>query len=153
MSDLKPEARKRVLRFLGLKSSEEGNLDVFPIALVHKPELDAEPSSNIELICKKCAEEKYGKKKGGFTKDMLRNAAFVKAPFGREHMWVKIKEVTDDCVVGTVDNIPVLAESPRYGEEVRVFFHEIEDVIFKRTRKKKLKGSGKHGGREAHGGA
>jgi phage FluMu protein Com len=27
---LKPEAQRRVLRFLGLKSPEEGNLDVFP---------------------------------------------------------------------------------------------------------------------------
>jgi len=34
--DLKPEAQRRVLRFLGLKSPEEANLDVSPIAIILK---------------------------------------------------------------------------------------------------------------------
>jgi hypothetical protein len=38
LRDLKPEAQRRVLRFLGLKSPEEGNLDVFPIATIPKPD-------------------------------------------------------------------------------------------------------------------
>jgi hypothetical protein len=130
LHDLKPEAQRRVLRFLGLKSPEGGNLDVFPIASISK----LEPEGNIEVICSKCAEERYGRKKGSFTKKTLRDAEFVKALFGREHMWVKVKEVKGDCVVGTVDNIPVLEDSPRYGEEVKVSFYEVEDVLFRRGR-------------------
>jgi hypothetical protein len=38
LRDLKPEAQRRVLRFLGLKSPEDGNLDVFPIATIPKPD-------------------------------------------------------------------------------------------------------------------
>jgi len=125
--DLKPEAQRRVLRFLGLKSPEEANLDVSPIAII----LKTEPEDNLELICDECAEKRYGKDKGGFTKKTLKDAAFVKALFGKEHMWVKVKEVREDCVVGTVDNVPVFPDSPRFGEEVKISFREVEDVILK----------------------
>jgi len=128
LSDLKPEAQRRVLKFLGLKSPEEGNLDVFPIAIIPKPEAE----DNVELICSECAEERYGKRKGSFAKKTLKDAAFVKALFGKEHMWVKVKEVREDCVVGTVDNAPVFPDSPRSGEEVKVSFREVEDVISKK---------------------
>jgi len=37
LSDLTPEAQKRVLAFLGIKTAEEGNLDVYPIATIPKP--------------------------------------------------------------------------------------------------------------------
>jgi hypothetical protein len=47
-------------------------------------------------------------------------------------MWVKVKEVRDDCVVGTVDNIPVFPDSPRFGEEVKVSFREVEDFLSKK---------------------
>lgn len=36
--DLKPEIQKSVLKFLGLKNEEEGNLDTFPLTLIPKPE-------------------------------------------------------------------------------------------------------------------
>jgi len=137
LRDLKPEAQRRVLKFLGLESPEEGNLDVFPIARISKP--DAELASNVELICNKCAEERYGKTKGRFTKDALRDAAFVKALFGREHMWVKVKEVKDHCVVGTIDNIPVFPDSPKYGQEVEVPFSEVENVLSKKEIEKRVK--------------
>jgi hypothetical protein len=126
LRDLKPEAQRRVLRFLGLKSPEEGNLDIFPIATI------PEPDDNVEFICSECAEERYGKKRGSFTKKTLKDAAFIKALFGREHMWVEVKEVRDDCVVGTVVNIPVFPDSPRFGEEVEVSFREVEDVLSKK---------------------
>jgi hypothetical protein len=41
---LKPEAQMRVLKFLGLKSPEDGNLDVFPIATISKSD-DALPEA------------------------------------------------------------------------------------------------------------
>jgi hypothetical protein len=31
LSDLKPEAQKKVLQFLGIKTPQEANLDVFPL--------------------------------------------------------------------------------------------------------------------------
>jgi hypothetical protein len=37
LSDLTPEAQRRVLRFLGFKTPEEGNLDVFPLFTLPKP--------------------------------------------------------------------------------------------------------------------
>jgi hypothetical protein len=36
--DLTPEAQKKVLAFLGIKTSEESNLDVFPLFVLPKPE-------------------------------------------------------------------------------------------------------------------
>jgi len=133
LDDLKPAVRKRLLKFLGLKSAEEGNLDVFPLVVIPKPE----PASNIEFICSECAEKRY-RNKGKFTKEMLKNATHVKKLFGREHMWVKVKEVKDDYVVGTVDNIPVFEDSPRYGEEVKVHFNEVEDAILEERVKRRL---------------
>jgi len=38
LDDLTEEAQKEVLEFLKLKNSEEGNLDVTPIATIPKPE-------------------------------------------------------------------------------------------------------------------
>ena len=35
---LTPEAQAAVLEFLGIKSAAEGNFDVFPIAVIPKPE-------------------------------------------------------------------------------------------------------------------
>jgi len=133
LDDLKPAARKSLLKFLGLKSAEEGNLDVLPLAVIPKPE----PAGNVELICSECAEKRY-KNKGKFTKEELKDATHVKKLFGREHMWVKVKEVRGDCVVGTVDNIPVFENSPRYGEEVKVHFNEVEDALFKERVKRRL---------------
>jgi hypothetical protein len=124
LSDLKPEVQKRVLRFLGLRSAEGGNLDVFPLAVVPKPE----PTSNIEFICEKCAGERYAKK-GSFTKERLKNVTHVKKLFGKEHVWVKVKQLKDNCIVGTVDNVPIFKDSPKFGEEVKVFLDEVEDAL------------------------
>ena len=38
LSDLTPEAQARVLRFLGIKTPEELNLDVFPLFNLPKPD-------------------------------------------------------------------------------------------------------------------
>ncbi len=38
LGDLTPEAQKCVLKFLGLKTAAEGNLDIFPLFTFHKPE-------------------------------------------------------------------------------------------------------------------
>jgi len=34
ISDPKKTAQKRILKFLGLKTAEEGNLDIMPLAIV-----------------------------------------------------------------------------------------------------------------------
>lgn len=94
-----------------------------------------EPSDNIEVICSKCLREKYPYK-GTFTAEALRGATHVKAAFGAEHMWVKVRAVTSEYVVGTVDNIPILSDSPRYGEEVEVPIGEVEDALFEGGRDK-----------------
>ena len=39
LDDLTPKAQKEVLEFLGLKSAEEGNLDVLPVAVIPKAEV------------------------------------------------------------------------------------------------------------------
>jgi hypothetical protein len=38
LSDLTPEAQKKVLRFLRVKIAEEDNLDTFPLFVLPKPE-------------------------------------------------------------------------------------------------------------------
>ena len=38
LSDLTPEAKKKVMRFLGIKAAKELNLDVFPLFSLPKPE-------------------------------------------------------------------------------------------------------------------
>ena len=38
--DLNEEAQKRLLEFLGVKNEEEANLDVFPLFIIHKPEVE-----------------------------------------------------------------------------------------------------------------
>jgi len=40
IDDLKDDVRANVLKFLGLKTAEEGNFDVVPIAVIPKPEAD-----------------------------------------------------------------------------------------------------------------
>jgi len=40
IDDLTEEAREEVLKFLGLKSPEEGNLDIFPVTTIPKPSCD-----------------------------------------------------------------------------------------------------------------
>jgi hypothetical protein len=126
LSDLKPKARNRVLEFLGLNSAEEGNLDVLPLTTIPKPEI--EDANNVEFLCEECGEKRYPDK-GSFTKERLKSATHVKKRFGKEHMWVKIKQLEDDCIVGTVDNVPVFKDSPKFGEKVNVSFHEVEDVL------------------------
>jgi hypothetical protein len=38
LSDLTPEAQKKILQFLKVKAPEEANLDVFPLFVLPKPE-------------------------------------------------------------------------------------------------------------------
>jgi len=38
LSDFNPETQKKILKFLGIKDEKEGNLDVFPLTLIPKPE-------------------------------------------------------------------------------------------------------------------
>jgi hypothetical protein len=38
LSDLTPQAQKRVLRFLKIEVPEEANLDIFPLVVLPKPE-------------------------------------------------------------------------------------------------------------------
>jgi hypothetical protein len=38
LSDLTPQAQKKVLEFLGIKAVEESNLNVFPLFILPKPE-------------------------------------------------------------------------------------------------------------------
>jgi hypothetical protein len=75
LRDLKPEAQRRVLSFLGLKSPEEGNLDVFPIATIPKPD------DNVEFICSECAEERYGKKRGQLHEENVEGRGFCQGAF------------------------------------------------------------------------
>ena len=42
LSDLKPEAQKKVLEFFGVKTAEESNLDVFPLFVLTKTENSGE---------------------------------------------------------------------------------------------------------------
>jgi hypothetical protein len=37
LSDLTPEAQKKVLEFLGIKAAQDSNLDVFPLFVLFKP--------------------------------------------------------------------------------------------------------------------
>jgi len=53
-SDLREEAQKKVLEALGLKSPEEGNLDVIPLFV-----LETEAETETLSRCKVCGEEYY----------------------------------------------------------------------------------------------
>jgi rubrerythrin len=53
LDDLTPEAQKTVLEFLKLKTAQDGNLDIFPIAIIPKPELE----KSIKYRCVVCLSE------------------------------------------------------------------------------------------------
>jgi len=87
----------------------------------------SEPSSNIREICDECVGKAYPKK-GKFTKSDIEKAKYVKKEFNREHMWVKIVEVTELGIRGIVNNDPEREGSPKNGTAVFVTFAEIEDT-------------------------
>ncbi|MDH5375803.1 MAG: DUF2314 domain-containing protein [Candidatus Bathyarchaeota archaeon] len=82
---------------------------------------------NAIMPCGDCSEKKYPKK-GKFTREDLKDCSHVKKEFHGEHIWVRITEVLDDGVKGTIDNDPVFETTPDYGTEVFVKYSEIEDV-------------------------
>jgi hypothetical protein len=86
------------------------------------------PSSaeNVVFICKDCAQKLYPK---GRKKADMQFAEYVKKLLGREHIWVRITRVDDNGVAGTVDNMTVFEETPKFGTEVFVKYEEIEDVM------------------------
>lgn len=86
-----------------------------------------EPRSNIEYFCSDCIKEKYPRA-GTFTPDEVKASSHVKANFDGEHMWLVVGKVTDQGVVGTVDNDPTRSGSPPYGTEVFIAFGKIEDI-------------------------
>lgn len=41
LTDFKPEIQKKIMRFLGIKTAQELNLDTFPIFVLPKPEINS----------------------------------------------------------------------------------------------------------------
>jgi uncharacterized protein YegJ (DUF2314 family) len=90
----------------------------------------SEDNDNIIVICGECSAGQYPAK-GKYTKNMLKYAQFVKAQFGEgpvEHIWICIKELEDNEVIGTIANIPLLLNIPKFGTEIRIKYSEIEDA-------------------------
>ena len=86
-----------------------------------------EPRENIIYTCSDCSKTMYPRA-GTFTLDEISHSNHVKANFGREHMWVKVDEITHLGVKGTVANQPERPSSPPYGAEVIIEFEHIEDI-------------------------
>jgi len=63
-----------------------------------------------------------------FTRADLNGKTHVKKEFYGEHIWIRIVEVIEKAVRGTIDNQPVFWSTPEYGAEVFVKYEEIEDV-------------------------
>lgn len=45
--DLNEDSKKEFLKAIGMETSDEGNYDIFPIAIVPKPEIDDEKIMDI----------------------------------------------------------------------------------------------------------
>ncbi len=93
-------------------------------------------NKNIKIICKDCNKKLYPNA-GQFTEEQLHKAKMVKAEFSEEgkmseHMWVLVKEVTNDNgslnVKGTLYNEPCELTNIDYGDEVLVSASKIEDT-------------------------
>ena len=66
---------------------------------------------------------------GTFTEDELKSAKWVKAIFGgRERMWVKVLEVCDGRITGTLDNEPVHVDMT-LGQRVALSYAEVVDIM------------------------
>lgn len=89
-----------------------------------------ENPNNIQIVC-----PDHAPKPTGFDGDPVSLIGrFVKRAFAQhgrvEHMWVQIKEITDDGVlVGELNNDPVLVNDVKCGDTVTVNVEEIEEVV------------------------
>ena len=86
------------------------------------------PENNIRWLCPECVKGLYPNK-GKFTIEEISRATHVKKQFGREHMWIIIDDLSSESIIGTVDNDPVLPDSPKCGERVLVKVEEVEDIM------------------------
>jgi len=92
--------------------------------------MEPEGDDNIIITCGKHADQLYPSK-GKYTRGMLKYAKVIKACFGtgpKEHMWVLIERLDEEFVVGTLANIPVILDSPKYGDRVSIPYKLIEDA-------------------------
>lgn len=92
-------------------------------------------TSNLRAVCDTHApkpQEKFTKKEpkffiGKWVKKAFKvNKEFPKRP-QLEHIWVKVTEVRDRTLVGTLANAPLFMEE-RFGDKVTVELSEIEDL-------------------------
>lgn len=63
--DLNEEAQKKFLKAMGIETSDEGNYDVIPIAIVSIPEIDGGNSKNEDIDSHK--QSKQDTKKAGIN--------------------------------------------------------------------------------------
>ncbi len=91
-----------------------------------------EPAHNIGFVCKD-HQPKPGKYSSHDPKTFL--GKYVKLGFPArnsgvvEHMWVKVEEVTDKELIGTLDNDPIKDVGYLHGDALAFELHEIEDVM------------------------
>ena len=95
------------------------------------------PARNIQVVCENHAPKADGKwadKPPSFFKGKWVKKAFKtdKEVGGfkptLEHMWVKVLRVTNGKLVGTMANPPQFVSNLKFGQEVTLWIHEIEDV-------------------------
>lgn len=64
-----------------------------------------------------------------FTEGELKKAKWVKAVFGgRERMWVKVLEVREGRITGTLDNEPVHVDMT-LGQRVTLSYADVVDIM------------------------
>ena len=64
-----------------------------------------------------------------FTESELKKAKWVKAVFsGRERMWVKVLEVREGRITGTLDNEPVHVDMT-LGQRVTLRYSDVVDIM------------------------
>jgi len=64
-----------------------------------------------------------------FTEGQLKKARWVKAVFGgRERMWVKVLEVREGRITGTLDNEPVHV-GMTLGQRVTLSYADVVDIM------------------------
>lgn len=92
-----------------------------------------EPLSNVDFFCKEHAPKSIGYQ--GELEKLV--GMYVKKGFPvlrvpnvqREHMWVKVKQVVDGVLVGTLASDPLFIPTLQFGRQVVVRRDEIEGIL------------------------
>jgi len=92
-----------------------------------------ENPNNIQNVCKCCSEKLHKDFQETFDKNDVKIGMHVKKAFedekNVEHLWVKVKEICEDGIKGSIDNEVVSVTNVKLGDYVKVKFEEVEAIL------------------------